>query len=316
MSQSATPQASNTNNNSSAVMGQAKNFLLGGVATTTAVIFTNPMDVLKSRFQVQGELAQATKENTPYKSLTDAFLKISRNEGFGLNGLQKGLFPAMAYQFVMNGMRLGSYSVLNSMVTNEQDHQIVKFGKKLFCGATAGVIGASVGSPLFMIKTRMQIQSNAIAVGEQYVYRNMFHALSDIYRTGGIKSLYTGVSAAALRVAMGSSVQLSTYDTTKQALMNATELPGDAFTIHLMASLVTGVFAVLVMHPFDVISTRLYVQRPGELKKYNSIPDCLVKTLKTEGITGIYKGGLSQYMRLAPHTVLTFVFWEQLKRYF
>jgi len=296
---------------------EMKNFILGGVATTAAVLFTNPFDTVKSRFQVQGELAKLSRENAPYKGLLDAFVKIGKNEGFGLNGLQKGLGPAMAYQFVMNGMRLGSYSVLNALTVNPDDGDAMKFAKKIVCGATAGVLGASAGSPLFLVKTRMQIQSNVVPnVGEQYRYRNVFDALAQIYKSGGIKALYTGVSAAAVRVAMGSSVQLSTYDTVKESVMNWTSRPNDSIVVHLISSFVTGIVAVVVMHPFDVISTRMYVQRQGELRKYNNIADCLFKTLRTEGVTGLYKGGLSQYMRLAPHTILTVVFWEQLKRFF
>lgn len=299
------------------IASQKKNFLLGGVATSTAVFFTNPFDVVKSRMQVQAELARSTKENTYYKGVGDAIVKISKNEGMGLQGLQRGLGSAIAYQFAMNGTRLGSYSVLSYAVDDANDTRAVKFVKKLFCGATAGVFGACVASPLFLVKTRMQVQSNAVSsIGEQYRYRNMFAALSDIYKSGGIKALYTGVQASALRVAMGSSVQLSTYDTTKNMLSRYTNLRHDSVLTHAGASFISSFLVMLVMNPFDVISTRLYMQRGGDQQKYTGILDCMVKTLKTEGPRGAYKGALSQYCRIAPHTVLTFVFWEQLKRLF
>lgn len=46
---------------------------------------------------------------------------------------------------------------------------------------------------------------------------------------------------------------------------------------------------------------------------YKNIFDCFVKTVKAEGLKGLYKGFVPNYWRLAPHTVLNLTFWEQLK---
>jgi hypothetical protein len=83
----------------SGALKQSKNYLLGGIATSTACIFTNPMDVVKSRMQVQGELHKYNRESMYYKGQMDAVIKIFKNEGY-MKGLQKGLAPAMLYQYV------------------------------------------------------------------------------------------------------------------------------------------------------------------------------------------------------------------------
>jgi solute carrier family 25 protein 34/35 len=131
--------------------------------------------------------------------------------------------------------------------------------------------------------------------------------------------MYRGVSAAALRVAVGSSVQLSTYDITKQKLVQELKEQGyddKSITVHFLAAATSSLFATFAMNPFDVVSTRMYMQRAGNERKYNGILDCITKTLRTEGVRGVYKGALSQYYRLAPHTILTFILFEQLKYYF
>jgi solute carrier family 25 protein 34/35 len=219
----------------------------------------------------------------------------------------------------MNGMRLGTYSVLSTvLVNNEPTSPQWTFIKLLFCGALAGIVGACAASPLFLVKTRMQIQSNAAKIGTQYQYSNTFDALKSIYKTDGFQGMYRGVSAAALRVAMGSSVQLSTYDTAKvkwQNVLAAQEYGDDSVAIHFLAAATSSLLATFVMNPFDVVSTRMYMQKTGE-QKYNGILDCMNKTIRIEGIRGIYKGAVSQYCRLAPHTILTFIFWEQLKKRF
>jgi len=111
-------------------------------------------------------------------------------------------------------------------------------------------------------------------------------------------------------VGVASAVQLSTYDQTKKIIL-ATGLFKDNIYGHLASSLVSGVAVTVFMNPLDVVSTRLYNQKQGTL--YSSPLDCINKIARTEGIMGLYKGCLAQYLRLAPHTMLTFIFWEQLK---
>jgi solute carrier family 25 protein 34/35 len=144
---------------------KAKAYLLGGIATSTAAIVTNPMDVVKSRLQVQGELHKYDPTKLVYRGQLDAVVKIFNSEGY-INGLQKGLAPAMAYQFCMNGMRLGTYSLLSTATQNLMPEY--NFIRLLLCGAFSGMVGACSASPLFLVKTRMQIQSNTSKIGEQY----------------------------------------------------------------------------------------------------------------------------------------------------
>jgi solute carrier family 25, member 34/35 len=70
-------------------------FLLAGIATTTACLFTNPIEVVKTRMQLQGELGTAAR---PYTNPLQAFILITKSEG--LQGIQSGLLPACAYQYV------------------------------------------------------------------------------------------------------------------------------------------------------------------------------------------------------------------------
>lgn len=75
---------------------------------------------------------------------------------------------------------------------------------------------------------------------------------------------------------------------------------------------------VLSMTPFDVISTRLYNQpvdpKTGKGLVYTGIFDCLVKMFRTEGFLGYYKGLSASFLRLGPHTVLSMLFWQLLRR--
>jgi hypothetical protein len=53
----------------------------------------------------------------------------------------------------------------------------------------------------------------------------------------------------------------------------------------------------------------------GRGKYYSSGLDALVKTVRSEGLLALYKGGWTHYARLGPHIILVFVFLEQLRKW-
>lgn len=78
-------------------------FVIGGLAGAGATIFTNPMDVVKTRFQLQGELRARHEHTARYRGILHALYVIGKNDG--ILALQKGLAPAMLLGFTMNSVR-------------------------------------------------------------------------------------------------------------------------------------------------------------------------------------------------------------------
>jgi len=285
-------------------------FTLAGVSSTAAVLFTNPVEVVKTRLQLQGELS--ISHQRPYKGVFHAFFTIISKEG--ITGIQKGLVPGMAYQLVMNGTRLGLYGPIKELLGTDPK-QSTYFIRNVFTGALTGTLGAMAGSPFFMIKTRLQSQSIALGVGHQHKINGLWHGFVTVINKEGIFGLFRGINGAVPRLAVGSAVQLSSYDQCKHLVL-MTGLLKDNVYAHFAASLVAGLFVTTAMNPFDVISTRLYNQKVenGKGTFYKGVLDCFAKTIKKEGVFALYKGWLAHYLRLGPHTILTFVFWEQAKR--
>lgn len=116
----------------------ASDFVLGGFASVGATFFTNPIEVsmrfdkvitttltmlidsiemddcfcfflfislkvIKTRIQLQGELAARGTYVEPYKGIFHAFTTVAKNDG--MTGLQKGLVPALYFQFIINSFR-------------------------------------------------------------------------------------------------------------------------------------------------------------------------------------------------------------------
>lgn len=145
-------------------------------------------------------------------------------------------------------------------------------------------------------------------------YKNTWDCLKQIYRQNGFFGLYHGVFAALPRVIVGSATQLTLYDKFKELASDRFGL-SDGFPAHLFASFISSLFTVTIMNPFDVISTRIY-QSSGRQTVYHGVFDCFRKTVRTEGWTALQKGWLALYLRLGPHTVLTFIFLEKIRAWF
>jgi solute carrier family 25 protein 34/35 len=285
-------------------------FVGGGLAGALSCVFTNPLEVVKVRLQLQGELQKKLPPSQrTYRSILQTLRVMVVHEG--IRSVQKGLGAACGYQVLMNGMRLGMYRPLQRFF-DVHPHET---GKNMLIGAATGVMGAVMANPFYMIKTRLQAQSSYAEIGHQYAYRGTFDAAATIVRQEGFVGLYRGVGAMTARIIVGSAVQLAAYDRVKHLLLGW-GMPNDA-RCHIAASMLTGVVTVTAANPFDVVRTRMYAQQSERGQGgvvYRGVIDCFAKVLRAEGIHGLYKGWASHWLRLGPHTVLTFTFWEALQR--
>lgn len=79
--------------------------------------------------------------------------------------------------------------------------------------------------------------------------------------------------------------------------------------LHFISSLAAGAIATGLTQPLDVIKTRSMNAKPGEFK---GLFDIVAHTAKL-GPKGFFKGFVPAFVRLGPHTVLTFILLEQLR---
>lgn len=297
-------------------------FVLGACASIGAGIFSNPLDVLKTKAQLQGEMRARGQYSVHYRNMFHAAFMISKEEG--IFALQKGLCPALFHQVALNGTRLGLFQLAEDHGLTKNEDGSLSAPKTMLVSSVAGSIGAFLGSPFFLVKTQIQSQAPVaiskganVALGVQHEHKGMISGLSNILKKRGIFGLFDGASGAVLRVAIGSCAQLSTFSYCKQFVEDHEFFSEDAVWSKTFASsMLVGVMTALAMTPFDTVSTRLYNQTrdaSGRGLMYNGIIDCFAKTLRTEGIRGLYKGLIPVYARIAPHSMLTLMFWEKLK---
>ncbi|XP_078615816.1 solute carrier family 25 member 35-like [Branchiostoma floridae x Branchiostoma japonicum] len=291
-------------------------FLIGGVSACGATLFSNPLAVVRTRLQLQGELKPRGTYQRHYRNVFHAFFTIGRVDG--LLALQKGLVPALWSQFFMSSVRLGTYQSLHNLGLTTDSSGNVVWWRSIIAGAVAGCAGAFVGSPIIMVKTQLQSRSaSTIAVGHQHTHASMTQGLKAIYGEYGILGLWRGVSGVMPKVTVGSAAQLSTFAISKEKIQNLGIFPHNSFAVPMLGAMVSSVVVVTFMTPFDVVSTRLYnqpVDARGKGTLYRGLLDCFARIFQKEGIWGLYKGTAASYFCLGPHIILCMLFWDQLRQ--
>lgn len=66
--------------------------------------------------------------------------------------------------------------------------------------------------------------------------------------------------------------------------------------------------------PVDIAKTRIQNMKTaaGAKPEYKGAVDVLIKVVRHEGLFALWKGFTPYYCRLGPHTVITFIFMEQM----
>ncbi|XP_074102543.1 solute carrier family 25 member 35-like [Cotesia typhae] len=294
-------------------------FVLGAASAVGAGIFTNPIDVIKIRLQLQGELEARGSYKKYYKNTFHAGYMIVKHEG--IRGLQSGIASALAFQVVLNGIRLGSYKISRTYgITVNEDGQTNIVSTALVSGL-AGCVGAVLGSPFYLVKTQMQAQTaeTSIAVGFQHGHASEWSAFQSLWREAGLAGLYQRWYANIPRVFVGSATQLTAFSLIGDWLKTFSIFNGHPLMLTFCSAVIGGSSVALTMQPFDVVATRLYNQGSdsrGQGVLYKNFLDALIKISRTEGLYGLYKGTFPTWMRIAPHTVLCLCFYEHLERFY
>ncbi|CAG9114939.1 unnamed protein product [Plutella xylostella] len=175
----------------------------------------------------------------------------------------------MLLGFSMNSVRLGLYHISEVNGWTHTAEGTVSIHKAMFWSCVAGAASGVAANPASVVKTRIQAAAHpSIAVGRQHRYKGTLDAFATIYRTEGIRGYFAGLTATCSRLAVGSAAQLTTFSTSKQALVSHGVCEHSPFALAFAASAISGVVVALVICPFDVATVRLYNQGNDAVKEY------------------------------------------------
>ena len=170
-----------------------------------------------------------------------------------------------------------------------------------------------VASPADLIKVRMQADSRLLSQGIQPRYTGITDAFTKIIRAEGFLGLWKGVVPNAQRAFLVNIGELTCYDQAKHFIIRK-QICDDNLYAHTLASVASGLSATTLSCPADVVKTRMMNQGKEGKALYRSSYDCLVKTVRHEGIRALWKGFLPTWARLGPWQFVFWVSYEKLRR--
>ncbi len=174
-------------------------------------IFTNPLEIVKIRLQIQGEVAKSV-EGAPRRSA----MWIVRN--LGLIGLYKGASACLLRDVPFSAIYFPTYNHLKRDMFGESQTKKLGILQLLTAGAIAGMPAAYLTTPCDVIKTRLQVEARK---GESS-YTSLRHCAQTIWKEEGFKAFFKGGPARILRSSPQFGFTLAMYE----VLQNLLPMPG------------------------------------------------------------------------------------------
>jgi solute carrier family 25 oxoglutarate transporter 11 len=275
-----------------------------GIAATAgcgASLCVHPLDVLRINLQIDQSGAKV------YKGTFDCMVRIFRKGG--VSGLYSGLGAGMLRQITYGMPRMALVPILYDAM-REEPGATLSLGQMLFCGALAGGTASIIGVPSEVALVRMSgDQKLSVDDPARRNYKTVFDALSRIMREEGVRSLWSGGIPTVTRAVLLNMGQMPVASAAKSFFSINSDLSG--IPLKFVSAMCASVTAVGFSCPADVVKSRLQNMRPGE---YSGALDCTRKMVATEGPLSLYKGYVPAFIKLAPHTVISFIILDSLSQ--
>ncbi|TDL26589.1 carnitine/acyl carnitine carrier [Rickenella mellea] len=307
-------------------------FVAGTVAGIAGLVVGYPLDTVKVRFQ-------NPQTSSKYKSTFNAVATIIREER--VRGLYKGITSPMAGAAFLNGLVFASYGFLMRLQLKSDAHEPT-LSQIALAGAGSGIISSVITCPTEFIKIRQQSTLHTQSSARDVALR--------IFRTHGIRGLYRGLTATALRDC-GYGAYFATYEATcrylkknkssqsgdeasynHSSLINEAEADIDRLPWHalLLAGGLAGVNGWLTTFAFDVVKTRVqsvdYQHHPSPgpttlarklnfatvRHPYQTTLSTILHSYRTEGVGVFFRGLSPTLIRAIPVNMATFSVFEAI----
>lgn len=178
----------------------------------------------------------------------------------------------------------------------------------ILAAAIAGALDITMKCPLDMLKTRLQSTTSKISPSAM---------LLDIWRTDGVRGLWTGYGATLGRDLPYLIIKWLTY-TNMQTLLAAVAVryPFLSNAKNLLAGAIAGAVAATVVTPADVCKTRLQAARMDPTQEHLTTLQIGREVVREGGVPALFSGLGPRLMRIPLYTAITLATFDLVKDHY
>ncbi|KAJ8669833.1 hypothetical protein QAD02_001092 [Eretmocerus hayati] len=269
----------------------ALDFFAGCLGGCAGVVVGYPLDTIKVHIQTQDH------RNPKYKGTWHCFRTLVAKESVA--GLYRGMSSPMAGVAVVNAIVFGVYGQTQKLlddsgggnVNNGSINPNGALSSHFMAGVSAGIAQSPVCSPIELAKTRLQLQESKNHIS------GPLQCLRHIYKTEGLRGIFSGFGVTLLREAPSYGVYFFTYEA-----LTRSDHPISTWHM-LLAGGLAGTASWVASYPVDVVKSRL---QADESSKYSGAIDCFRKSVRSEGWSCMFRGLSSTIIRAFPTNAATF----------
>ncbi|KAI8985651.1 mitochondrial carrier [Trametes punicea] len=305
-------------------------FVAGGLGGMCGAIVTSPFDVVKTRLQSDLFREKASSISitgngvatitAPRRNLLWHFVEtghiirdIYREESpralfKGLGPTLVGVVPARSINFFTYGN--GKQIIANRFNNGEENSWV-----HLTAAALAGIATGTATNPIWVVKTRLQLDSHRPSgAGPKSLFGGSVAMIRKIFREEGIRGFYKGLSASYLGVTEG-TIQWVLYERLKRLTAGTQGKGGVQEWLGMLGSAGTAkCIASLITYPHEVLRTRLRQPLVNGKVKYTGLWQTLRLVIAEEGARSLYGGLSAHLMRVIPNAAVMYSIYEAVLR--
>jgi len=174
------------------------------------------------------------------------------------------------------------------------DKKKLGFAENFMLAGVAAGVSKTAAAPIERVKLLVQNQDEMIKQGRlDRPYTGVLDCCSRVLKTEGVYPFWRGNLANVLRYFPTQALNFAFKDAIKVAFAT----PKDAsqakkFTMNILSGGMAGTMSLLFVYSLDYARTRLANDAKGKggERQFNGLIDVYTKTLKSDGIQGLYRG--------------------------
>ncbi|KAI0845814.1 mitochondrial 2-oxodicarboxylate carrier 1 [Daldinia vernicosa] len=265
-------------------------FAAGAIAGISEILTMYPLDVVKTRVQLQ--TGKGTGADS-YTGMVDCFQKIVRNEGF--SRLYRGITAPILMEAPKRATKFAANDEWGKFYRKAFGVDKMNQSLSILTGASAGATESFVVVPFELVKIRLQDKASA---GK---YTGMIDVVAKTIKNEGVLAMYNGLESTMWRHILWNAGYFGCIFQVKELLPKAETKKGEILN-GLVSGGIGGTVGTIINTPMDVVKSRIQnsPKIPGQTPKYNWAWGACATVMKEEGFGALYKGFLPKVLRLGP----------------